>query len=182
MELDKIITNRRSIRRFKTDPLTKEQIELILDAGNKAPSAKNLQHWRFHVYIGDAKNRFVKFCLEEFDKIASSEDVHPYARYSFQIMEQAPVSVLVFSANTMEHPCRPDIQSISAAIQNMLLKAFDLGLGSLWICDILYIDREVMKYTQTNMPVITAIAFGYADENPKDRRKLTLNDVTTWCE
>lgn len=182
MELDKTITNRRSIRRFKKDPLTKEQVEAILDAGNKAPSAKNMQHWRFHVYMGGAKDKLVNFCLEEFDKIASNEDVHPYARYSFQIMEQAPVSILVFSAKVMDHPCRPDIQSVSAAIQNMLLKAYDLGLGSLWICDILYIDEAVIKYAKTDMPLVAVISFGYANERPNDRRKLTLEDVTTWIE
>jgi nitroreductase len=183
MELDEIITNRRSIRRFKPNPLTKEQIEAILDAGNKAPSAKNLQHWRFHVYMGEAKDKLVEFCLKEFDRIAKDPDeVHPYARYSFQIMEEAPVSVLIYSANVMGHPCRPDIQSISAAIQNMLLKAYELGLGSLWICDILYIDKAVMKYAKTDMPLIAAISFGYANESPNDRRRLTLEDVTTWYE
>ena len=182
MELDKIITNRRSIRRFKTDPLTKEQIEAIIDAGNKAPSAKNLQQWRFHIYMGEAKEKLTKFCLREFNKIARNPDVHPYAKYSFQIMEEAPVCVLVYSAHVMGHPCRPDIQSISAAIQNMLLKAYELGLGSLWICDILYIDKAVMKYVKTDMPLIAAISFGYANENPKDRRNLTVEDVTVWNE
>ena len=66
MELDKVITNRRSIRKFKPDHLKKEFIEKILDAGNKAPSAKNNQHWRFHVFQGVANEKFTKFCLQEF--------------------------------------------------------------------------------------------------------------------
>ncbi len=182
MTFDEIIANRRSIRRFKKDPIKKEHIEAILDAGNKAPSAKNLQHWRFHVYQGEAKDKLVKFILEEFDKISNESEVSPYARYSFEIMNQAPVAILVYSANVMEHPVRPDIQSISAAIQNMLLKAQELGIGSLWICDVLYIDREIMKYAGTEMPLVAAISFGFADSSPKSRAKLTVNDVTTWFE
>ena len=82
----------------------------------------------------------------------------------------------------MQHPSRPDIQSVSAAIQNMLLKAQDLDIGSLWICDILYIEKTVMKYVDTTDQLIAALTFGYSDESPKSRAKLTVDDVTTWHE
>ena len=182
MELDDVITNRRSIRRFKSTPVKKEQIVQILDAGNKAPSAKNNQHWRFHAFQGEAKEKFTKFCLEAFTKKENEPYVHPYAKHSFQIMEQAPVVVAVYNGHLMDHPAKPDVQSVSAAIQNMLLKAYDLGLGSLWICDILYIDEEVNTYLKTDMQLLATIAFGYADSDPKDIRKLTVDDVTTWHE
>ncbi|HUU78332.1 MAG TPA: nitroreductase family protein [candidate division Zixibacteria bacterium] len=182
MELDKTISERRSIRRFKPDSVKKELIEAILDAGNKAPSAKNKQHWRFHVFQGEAKNKFTEYCLKEFDKIANSDDVHPSARYSFQIMADAPVTILVYTSNIMPHTARPDIQSVSAAIQNMLLKAYDLGLGSLWICDILYIDKAINQYIKTDIGLLAAVTIGYTDESPKSRAKLTVDDVTTWYE
>ncbi|NPE09184.1 MAG: nitroreductase [Asgard group archaeon] len=182
MTFDKIIANRRSIRKFKKDPLKKEHIEAILDAGNKAPSAKNLQHWRFHVYQGEAKDNLVKFILKEFDKISSEPSVHKYARYSFQIMDEAPVAILVYTAQVMEHPARPDIQSVSAAIQNMLLKAQELGIGSLWICDVLYIDETIMNHVGAEMPLLATISLGYANESPASRTRLTVDDVTTWYE
>jgi len=182
MELDKVITSRRSIRKFKTDPLTKEQINQILDAGNKAPSAKNDQHWRFHVFHGEAKEKFTKFCLDEFMKKAEDPSVHPYAKHSFETMVQAPVVIVVFNAHMLPYPAKPDIQSVSAAIQNMLLKACDLGLGSLWICDILYVDREVNEYLETDMQLLASIAFGYPASDPRDIRKLSVEDVTTWHE
>ncbi|MBD3191126.1 MAG: hypothetical protein GF308_10800 [Candidatus Heimdallarchaeota archaeon] len=180
MTFDKIIQERRSIRRYKPDPLTNEQLTAILDAGNKAPSAKNLQHWRFHVFLGEAKKEFTTFCLDMFDKKANEPDVHPYARYSFKIMEEAPIIVLVYTAQKMDHPSRPDIQSVAAAIQNMLLKAYELGLGSLWICDVLYIDELINEHLEIDMQLIAAVTFGYPDENPKDRRKLSVESVTTW--
>ena len=182
MELDKTITNRRSIRKFKADLLTKDQIEKILDAGNKAPSAKNNQHWRFHVFQGEAKDKFTKFCLNEYMKKAEDPSVHPYAKHSFETMVQAPAVIVVFNAHLMPHPAKPDIQSVSAAIQNMLLKAYDLGLGSLWICDILYVEREVNDYLKTEMQLVASIAFGYPASDPRDVRKLTVEDVTTWHE
>ncbi|NHJ04575.1 MAG: nitroreductase [Candidatus Heimdallarchaeota archaeon] len=183
MELDKTLSERRSIRKFKPDSVKKELIEAILDAGNKAPSAKNLQHWRFHVFQKEAKNKFTDYCLKEFDKLAEgNDDVHPYTRYSFQIMANAPVTILVYSAKVMHHPARPDIQSVSAAIQNMLLKAYDLGLGSLWICDVLYIDKAINQYIKTDMELLAAVTIGYANESPKSRAKLTVDDVTIWYE
>ncbi len=181
MTFDEIIANRRSIRKFKKDPIKEEQIEAILDAGNKAPSAKNLQHWRFHVYQGEAKNNLLKFILKEFDKIAEP-GVSKYARYSFQIMDEAPVAILVFSAQVMDHPARPDIQSVSAAILNMLLKAQELGIGSLWICDVLYIDEVIMKHVGAEMPLLAAISLGHPNESPESRTRLTVDDVTTWFE
>jgi nitroreductase len=180
MTFNEIIAKRRSIRKFKKDPIKEEDLEAILDAGNKAPSAKNLQHWRFHVYQEEAKDKLVKFILDEFDKIKNDPGVHPYARYSFEIMDQAPVAIMVYIANVMTHPMRPDIQSVSAAIQNMLLKAQELGLGSLWICDVLYIDEQIMNYVKTEMPLVAALSFGYPNEAPDSRAKLTVDDVTTW--
>ncbi len=182
MTFDDIIANRRSIRKFKKDPIKEEDIEAILDAGNKAPSAKNLQHWRFHVYQGEAKDKLVKFILDEFDKISNEPGISKYARYSFQIMEDAPVAILVYTAQVMDHSARPDIQSVSAAIQNILLKAQELGIGSLWICDVLYLDETIMKHVDTEMPLLAAISLGYSNESPASRTRLTVDDVTTWFE
>jgi nitroreductase len=180
MSFDDIITKRRSIRRFKEKQLSREVIEAILIAGNKAPSAKNAQHWSFHVFHKQAKKDFANYCLEEFEKIANDPDVHPYAHYSFKIMKKAPVLIVVFCLHKMPHPSRPDIQSIGAAIQNMLLKAQSLDVGSLWICDILYIEEAVQKYLQTKDQLIAVVAFGYAVESPKKPNKKPYEQLTTW--
>ncbi len=185
MNLYDIITNRRSIRKYTSEPVTKEQIWAILDAGNKAPSAKNGQMWRFYVYTGKSKEKFTKYCSEEFDKIIDKPYVHPYAKYSFNIMEQAPVVIAIYCTDYFKepHPSRPDIQSVSAAIQNMLLKAYELKLGSLWICDILYIEKQVNDYIKPdNSQLLATITIGHAAEAPNDRRKLSVEDVTYWFE
>lgn len=181
MTFDDIIKNRRSIRHFKSDPLTKEQIQAILEAGNEAPSAKNGQQWRFHVFTGEAKNKFAKFCLGEFEKIKDGEDVHQWAKYSFQIQDDAPVIISVFVCkNNLSHPSRPDIQSVSAAIQNMLLKAEEMGIGSLWICDILYIEKPVIDYHKTDEQLLATLAFGYSAKQPQGPKKKPVEEFTIW--
>ncbi|MHA1737749.1 MAG: nitroreductase family protein [Candidatus Heimdallarchaeota archaeon] len=181
MTFDDIIKNRRSIRHFKPDPLTKDQIQAILEAGNEAPSAKNGQQWRFHVYTGEAKEKFAKFCLDEFEKIIDEPWANKWAKNSLKIQDEAPVIIVVFCCeNKLNHPSRPDIQSISAAIQNMLLKAEEMGIGSLWICDILYIEKPVMKYHNTDEQLLATVTFGYSSKTPQGPKKKPVEDFTTW--
>ena len=182
MTFDDIIKNRRSIRHYKSDPLTKEQIQIILKAGNEAPSAKNGQQWRFHVYTGKSKEKFTKFCLEEFNKLGDEANAHQWAKYSFKTQDEAPVVIVVFCSKDMTHPSRPDVQSVSAAIQNMLLKAEEMGIGSLWICDILYIEEAVMKYIDTDLQLLATVAFGYASKTPQGPKKKPVEEFTTWYD
>lgn len=112
--LDAILT-RRSVRSFKNNPLTPEQIETILKAAMHAPSAGNAQSWRF-VVVDD------KELLTEVTKI------HPYA----QMAGQAPLGVLVCGDLQAEKYPGYWPQDCAAAIQNMLLTAHALGLGGVW--------------------------------------------------
>lgn len=203
MNVDEAIRNRRSIRKFKPDPLTKEQIKEILDAGNRAPSAKNRVQWRFHVYEGKAKDELVEVCshgIEDFDRKTTGSATH-----SFKIMDQAPVVVIV--TMTCEWGgLSPELQSVSAAIQNMLLKAHSMGLGSLWIADILYATEALHKHLGMDQdeqfemrrkeaqarfsiagksltflhPLVAAVALGYPDEAPVREPRLQLDEITTW--
>lgn len=183
MTFDDIIKNRRSIRHFKPDPLTKEQIQAILEAGNEAPSAKNGQQWRFHVFIGEAKDKLAKYCLDEFDKIINEPWANKWARNSLKIQDDAPVIIVVFCQDQgFDNPSRPDIQSVSAAIQNMLLKAEEMGLGTLWICDILYIEKQVMEYIKTDKQLLATLAIGYAVKQPQGPKKKPVDELTTWYE
>ena len=202
MDIDEAIKNRRSIRKYKPDELSEEQILEILDAGNRAPSAKNRVQWRFHVFQDEAKKNLVRTCNEALDKIPAMP-LMTSTRNSFKIMDQAPVIIIV--VQTCEWGgIGPEIQSVSAAIQNMLLKAHSMGLGTVWINDVLFVERVIMeildyKELKSEMktkllearkeldmqlgvsgPLIAAIALGYPDEDRKREPRLDLEEVTTW--
>jgi nitroreductase len=112
------------------------------------------------------------------------------ARYTLRVMEQAPVIVFVF--NPYRVPSQPadstgqnfmnivDIQSIGAAIQNMLLAAEELGLGSLWGCDVFYACEELSAWLGECSEMIAAISFGYPDEYPIARKRKTFDEVVQW--
>jgi nitroreductase len=62
----------------------------------------------------------------------------------------------------------------------MLLAALDLGLGSLWICDVLYAYDALCDWLEQDRQMIAAISFGHPDEHPGPRWRKPLSEVTTW--
>jgi F420 biosynthesis protein FbiB-like protein len=181
------IAARRSIRKFKDAPIQEELLQKILDAAIQAPSACNRQPWRFVVVQGENRTEMLHIMREEItrDK-ARGEDIGS-AEWSAQVMEQAPVTVFVFNPDglrpwrkhTVEQMFRDvlDIQSIGAAIQNMLLAAEDQGLGSLWICDVFIAYEELCKWLDEKGELIAAVSFGYADESPAARLRKPKSEV-----
>ncbi|MBP0962691.1 MAG: nitroreductase family protein [Oscillospiraceae bacterium] len=107
---------RRSIRRFTNEPVTDAQMEQLLRAAMQAPSAGNAQTWDFVV----VKNKAT------FEKII---DIHPYATP----LQTADAAIVVCGNTSRERYDGFWVQDCSAAMQNLLLKAVELGLGAVWL-------------------------------------------------
>ena len=116
----KIIKGRRSIRKFNIKKVEKDKIRNILTAGRWAPSGLNNQPWRF-VLIESQKYK---------DKIAQLTEYGG-------IIKKAPIAILVFLDKNSSYDRDKDIMAIGACVQNMLLEAHSLGLGSCWLGEIL---------------------------------------------
>ena len=188
METLKAIENRRSIRKFKPDPISKEILEKILLSGTLAPSGKNKQPWKFYVVQGDKRQEMADEMLKGMTRLGAMGVSTGSARYSLEVMKQAPVTVFVFNP-TSKHPLLKrdtletysdvvDIQSVGAAIQNMLLAALDLGLGSLWICDVFFGYEELCAWLGEKGQMIAAVSFGYPDQEPRPRPRKTVEEIT----
>jgi len=183
------IAGRRSIRKFKDTTVSDEMIETILKAAVQAPSGKNCQPWRFVVVKEDHRAEMVRVMREGIDRLAEMDIDLGSSRWTANVMEQAPVTIFVFNAHGKHTPNTPhwedetdvvDVQSIGAAIQNMLLAALDLGLGSLWICDVFYAYDGLCAWLGQEHQMIAAVSFGYPDEQPGLRPRKPLSEVTTW--
>jgi F420 biosynthesis protein FbiB-like protein len=184
------IAARRSIRRFKDTPLPDGALQAILTAATQAPSAKNRQPWRFVVIQGDQRAEMVRIMRQGIEAMVAQGQDTGSALGSARIMEQAPVTIFVLNPEGL-HPWLTrsveqmftdvmNIQSIGAAIQNMLLASLDLGLGSLWIGDIYYAYEALRDWLGTESELIAAVAFGYADESPPARPRRSADQVTRW--
>ena len=188
METLKAIENRRSIRKFKPDLISKEILEKILLAGTLAPSGKNKQPWKFYVVQGDKRQALASEMQKGMTRLEAIGVSTSSARYSLEVMKQAPATIFVFNP-TSKHPLLKrniletysdvvDIQSVGAAIQNMLLAAIDLGLGSLWICDVFFGYEELCSWLGEKGQMIAAVSFGYPDQEPQPRPRKPVEEVT----
>ena len=181
------IAARRSIRKFKDAPIPDEMLQTILTAAIQAPSACNRQPWRFVIVQGDKRTEMVRAMREGIAKAkARGEDIGS-SEWSARVMEQAPITIFIFNpqglrpwlAHSIEQMFTDvaDIQSIGAAIQNMLLAAQDMGLGSLWICDVFDAYEELCKWLGETGELIAAVSLGYPDESPAARPRRPISDV-----
>lgn len=184
------IASRRSIRRFKDESLPDELVEQILHAAMLAPSGKNKQPWRFIVVKGDKRSEMVRILREGIAHLAGEGVSSGSAKWTANIMEQAPVTVFVFNEEAQYTKVFSDIgdvmmnlvdvQSIGAAIQNMLLAAQEMGVGTLWICDVFYAYQELCTWLGETHQMIAAVSMGYPDEEPDARPRMSLSEVTRW--
>lgn len=116
MELLEGIFTRRSIRKYTSKEVSEDKVELMLKAAMYAPSASNQQPWHFMVI----NNRQI------LEKIA---EVHPYAK----MLKQAQLAILVCGDTNLELSKDYWVVDCSAATQNILLAAHELGLGAVWL-------------------------------------------------
>lgn len=191
------IDNRRSIRRFREDMVPMGQIDQVLAAGIKAPSSKNKQPWRFVVVGGKAKEEMLGLFEAGLTReqngqtlLPKNRNALPDAWNTLKVMKQAPVIILVLneeSESPFEAVSNEDrvaeianTQSIGAAIENIILAAVELGLGTLWICNTFFAYTELCGWLQTDRQLAAAIALGYPDEAPPPRPRKKLRDVVTY--
>lgn len=182
MELIEAIKGRRSIRKYRKDPVPMEIIRDILEAGNWAPSAKNGHQWRFTVLTGKGKDDYNLMFREHLDSFIKKHgrDEAGSAPWTLEIMEEAPVVVIVW--NTNENGWMTEEHSVAAAIQNICLRAYDLGLGSLWIGDVFYAYEETRKYFGKDWKLSGAITLGYGANEGNVPKKKSLDEVAEFIE
>jgi nitroreductase len=184
------IAARRSIRKFKTDPVPPEMLRTVLKAATQAPSGKNRQPWRFVVVEGEKRAEMVGILRRVIADLKTRGENPGSSEHSTMVMEQAPVTIFVFNPYG-HHPEEPgigmqawmdvvDIQSTGAAIQNLILAAQDLGLGTLWICDVFFAYTELCDWLGEPGQMIAAVCLGYPDEQPEARSRRPVSEVTRW--
>ena len=192
MDIIQAIEDRRSIRKFKPEPIPEEILEKILGAGTLAPSGKNKQPWKFYVVQGAKRQEMVEVMMKGINRLENDGVRSGSAKFTRKIMGNAPVTIFVFNP-TSKHPLLErhvlekyadlvDIQSVGAAIQNILLSAMSFGLGSLWICDIFYAYEEFCDWFGEKGQLIAAVSLGYPDQEPAPRPRRMIDEVTVFFD
>lgn len=166
MDLLEGIYTRRSVRDYTDQPVSREQVLEIIKAGSWAPSGLNNQPWRFVIVRDKAKRG----------------ELAKLTRYG-RIIEAAPVSIVIFIDRTAMYHDTKDHQAIGACLQNMLLAAHALGLGAVWLGEILKSDAEVRDLLglSDHLELMAVIALGHPQNrerrsNRKDISELLLKE------
>ncbi len=184
------LRTRRSIRRFQPTPVPAPVIERILKTATYAPSAHNLQPWRFCVVttsvartrLGQALTN--KMRTDMTAEGASQADIDKRVKISLRRIDEAPIIILLCRDMTAIRKEEPEehtmaVQSVALAGLQLMLAAHAEGLGANWICWPLY-AQEATRVT-LDLPDAwesQAMFFlGYADEEPGEKDLRVLKDV-----
>ncbi|MBI5055690.1 MAG: nitroreductase family protein [Nitrospirae bacterium] len=157
MDIFEIIKTRRSIRKFTEEPIADEIVDRIIEAGMWAPSGMNNQPWKFAV-IKDSEMKTKISSLTHYSKIVLSSNA----------------LIAVFLDNSLSYDRTKDCQAIGACIQNMLLTIHSMGLGAVWLGEILRSKDKILELTggPQDLELMAVIALGYpAQKGGKGSRK-----------
>ncbi len=190
-----LLQSRRSVRKYQARPVSRELIEQVLEAARWAPSPHGKQPWRFVVLT----RREVKLQLAdrmgdtwrqnlEMDR-QDTEIVNVRLEKSRERILNAPVIIIacLYLEDLDRYPDEKRqadetimaIQSIGAAIQNMLLMAYDMGLDTGWMCAPLFCPEVVCEALDLDKRLIphALVTMGYAAVDPKRRERLPLSSL-----
>jgi nitroreductase len=196
-----VVKNRRSIRKYKPDPIPQQKLECLIEAARWAPSGENAQPWRFVIVedkekikalgsiagMADRRQFSAEFAAGETAKrLKKIKDPKKRQKVMEKLtgghvssfLENAPLVIIVCGKKDvwdLPYDC-------SAAIENILIMAVALGLGTCWVESPVMDVRDEEKIKAMfeipkSIKVLTAIAVGYPDENPKPRPRLPQEDL-----
>lgn len=150
------ILERRSVRRYTGEPLPSGTIEILLEAARWAPSGLNNQPWRFLVMTEKAVLRRIS----------------PLTNYK-KIIDESSACIAVFFHKPSGYNRDKDLMSIGACVQNILLAAYALGLGAVWLGEILNRKNEFSELLGivSDNELCAVVALGVPDEIPARERK-----------
>lgn len=193
-ETRQTIEKRRSTRNFSPREIQENDLMKILESANQAPSAHNKQSWRFIVIRGARKQALAGLVNEragQFHKPSST-----LLRMASRSISSAPVVIAVVNtgelinhgtkafegvANLAELFRTMEIQSSAAAVQNMLLAATSLGLGSVWLGILCLIREEVLKILELEEGEFMAVVpIGYPQGKSTAPRKKSLQSIVSF--
>ncbi len=156
------IFTRRSVRDYLDKPVPRDIIDKVIEAGTWAPSGLNNQPWRFVI----VEDKGVKSQIAEL------------TRYK-PIIEKAPVIIPVFIDKQSMYSEVKDHQAIGACIENMLLAVHSLGLGAVWLGEILKNADQVRRILELpdSFELMAVVAMGYPKHTKQKSSRKPLDEL-----
>lgn len=180
-EFYSLLKQRRSIRKFKKDSVSREIIERILDAGMQAPSGKNRQNWRFFVVTGAKRDEYLKYSQKSWEGIKGilsqrlKPSLYEFTERFFYTLGDAPVLIFAYSHNSADERYHTSVGSVYMAVENINLACVVEGLGCCTMGAPLEIKDDVDKflgvdqlpeYKNGELELLCGLVLGWPDHEP----------------
>jgi len=189
MSLEDAIFSRRTVRNFLPDPVPKKVLEKVIMAGSAAPSPLNSQPWHFYVVAGEMRNKLIekirKFpayladILALYPEVSSKHISEEHVSEFAKNLGGAPAIILVaVPKKTNKYAHKVDLIACAAAIQNIQLMAWSLGLGTVCLTSALWVESEIASFMGLrDMELVTVMPIGYRESDPEPKPR---NANATW--
>jgi nitroreductase len=175
MDVMQAIKGRRSVRRYKSTPVSDKDVEMVLEAARWAPSWKNCQCWRF-VVVRDPELK---------ERLAAT--LKPETNRAIEGIKSAPVVIVACAelgkSGYHKGECGTDkgdwfMFDTALAMQNLTLAAHAAGLGTVHVG--LFDAKEAAKILDVpdGVVVVEMTPLGYPDEEPKTPQRKELSEIT----
>ena len=168
MKVLDVIQKRRSVRKYKEDPIPEKALMRVLEAARLAPSGKNIQPWKFII----VKDKVLK------EKLAQAS-----AGQFF--MAEAPIIIVGcgFPDNCYAHMGRYMKSwsvDVTIALEHLILQAQEEGLGTCWIGSFEEEEVKAILNIPENVKVLALTPLGYPDEIPRFRGRKNLDEIISY--
>jgi len=195
-EIHAFLRSRRSVRRFLPEPVPEAVLQRILETAVYAPSAHNLQPWRFAILrTAEVKARLARALTRQMRtdmeaQGASAEAIAARVARSRRRLDEAPVVVLLNLDETVRrdakdaHERHMMVQSVAIVGLQILLAAHAEGLGGVWVCWPLYAQeatRQALALPSTWSPQ-GMLFLGYPAEAPAPPPREPWQEITRWLD
>jgi nitroreductase len=190
VELKKAIETRRSVGRVKPDSVPRELVEEILESAVHAPNHRITEPWRFHVFSGKGRGELAKARAETARLLAEAEGEEEETvagRVSRERKKafRAPVVIAVISkAGRDEVETLENYAACAAAVQNMQLTAYSLGLATIWRTGPVAYHPHMRDFfgLEKDARIVAYLYLGYPDLPETRRRRQPALSKTVWHE
>jgi F420 biosynthesis protein FbiB-like protein len=189
-DLRHFLRTRRSVRRFKAEPVPDSVMQDILTTATFAPSAHNRQPWRFAIVTSSASKQKLgealtaKMRADMLTEGAPEAEIEKRMTNSLRRIDEAPVLILLCRDMTDVRADTPEeaimgIQSVAAAGIQLMLAAHAEGLGANWICWPMYaqLETQVALGLPEKWEPQAMVIVGYANEEPKEKVLKPLDEI-----
>jgi nitroreductase len=201
MDFFDLVKARRSVRKYKSEPVSKETILKLLDCANWAPSASNRQPWEFIVVheakvkqLSESYRETAEKIAEMFARNAKAADMNignivtsnDFLQFASTYGGAPVVVVILMNKHSDPNQAKADLESASAAMENILLAATELGLGTCWMTGPLFNEKALRGILNISdeKEIVALTPLGHPEVIPKPvpRKDPKLEQKIIWFE